>query len=709
MAYTSQVGVGQVGLFWVGAADSGSTPPPPPLDPSTVPWHTSLNSGEPPDRRRTTLDSFARGPELAQPTLNPSTIPWLEASDFAQRVTPLWRYTTKESRAIPFFPSLAPAQQINLAGQGINHRGIGTPRVTGGVQSLQAFVSGVDRSANFLALSCTITRQLATSGTATVKFLVASGGWVPVLGSQIILTEFNRTVFSGIIDRRRYTVYPATSEVEYTAYCVDWNGIMQRRLIVQDTPADSLYNVAIKIAIDGIDASGVDGSLSVDAFSFSYIKRSDALTQLAESSNTIWWIDNYKVLHMILAANAVSSAYSVAENGMQTDPDVTVEDSLANYRNVQYVRTSSQLLSETVQVTDSHTFSGSAADIVCITRYPLTSAPQSVLENGIEIINTDRFFELVVGGPTVYPPGGEGWYWSRQFFGVFHWPSTPVPVNGTTLSVTYTGISTYAGNVVVYKDSAEIIRMMGISGGSGWFEEIEDYSGSVTYAQALALAQGIEQATAPPPQTVTVSTVEPIEDIGYAVSVVLPRWGLSGTYVIQQISRVHTGADLGFGTGFRTSIQLVSARTLGNWTQYFERLLARLNKSFISPPTEKPTWGLAFDTPGNLSNGLLPGLFGDAWAVQVGLGRIEYVSLLFETAADADIVIDIQLNENSIFLSPGNATYTVSMTGTQQLYANLNPLRINVTRGDKITLSVLACGALQPGKNGTVTVVIGQR
>jgi hypothetical protein len=689
----------------------------PNLDPSTVPFYPSSNSGEPPVWRRRTIDTWARGPELAQPNVNPATIaPLYVVSTREQDVTPPQRYLTLASTITPVFPSFGAPQQINLAGYGINHRGIGTPRLTGGAQSLQAFVSGVNESAYFLALSCSMTRQLGTSGTATVKFLVAAGGWVPTLGASITLIEYNRTVFSGIIDRRKYTVYAATSEVEYTAYCVDWNGLMQRHLVVQDFAADTLVNVCTglmgsrSISADLISTAGVNTSLSIaEAFSFSYIKISDALTQMAESTNTIWWIDNYKVLHMILAAGATASAYSVAENGMQTDPDVTVEDSLANYRNTQYVRTSNEILSESVSLTDSHTFAGTAGDVVCITRYPFTSSPPSVLENGIEIVGTDRFFQLVVGGTTVYPPGGEGWYWAVGFFGVWHWPTTPVPVAGTTISVSYTGISTYAGNVVKYQDAAEVLRMQGIAGGSGVFEEIEDYSGSITYAQALALAQGIEQAAAPPPQTVTVSTVEPVEDIGYAVSVVLPRWALSGTYVIQQINRIHAGANLGYGTGFRTTIQLVSARTLGNFTQYFERLLARLNKNFVSAPTEKPSWDLAFDTPGNLSSGLVVGTFGAAWGVQVGLGRISYVSVLFETAADANIVIDILLNGATVFSTAAKATYTTAMTGTLELYANLDPTKINVTRGDKLTLSVLQCGAILPGKNGTVAVVITQR
>lgn len=721
MAITSLLGTGQLGAFWLGADDTAA-PAPPPLDPSTVPWNLCDNPGDPPAWRRRTLDSFAVGPVLPQPTLNPLTIPFYQASDTHLRVTPRWRYTTQESYAQPFFPSLVPSQQINLASQGINHRGIGTPHLTGGTQGLQAFVSGTNESAYFLALTANITRQLGTSGSATVKFLVASGGWVPVLGSSITIVENNKTVFNGIIDRRKYTVYPATSLVEYTAYCVDWNGLLQRHLIAKDYVAGTLLGIVQDMLMqpsinpDHIDPSGVDTSLTVDDFSFSYIKLSDALNQLADATNTIWWIDNAKVLHMIRAANATSSSYSVAENGMQTDPEVTVEDSLANYRNTQYLRTSGQILSESVTVTDNHTFSGAVADIVDITRYPLTSAPASVLENGIEIVGTARFFQLMTdGSPTTYPPGGEGYYWAIGFYGIWHWPSYSPPINGATLAVVYTGMSTYAGNVVKYQDSTEILRLQGISGGSGVYEEIEDYSGSITYAQALQLAQGIEQATAPPPQTLTVTTIEPIEDVGYAVSVVLPRWALNGTYIIQQISRIHCGAvqasgatDLGFGTAFRTTIQLVAARTLGNWTQYFERLLARLNKSFVVAPTEKPTWGLAFDTPGALSNGLSVGAFGEPWSVQTGLGRIAYVSAVFATAADANIVIDIFLNGNSIFDS-SKLVYTPGDTGTQILYANLNPTKVNLTRGDLLTLSVIGCGSVSPGKNGNVTVVISQR
>ena len=676
--YTSQVGYGRVGLYWVGAgpATTGN----PPLDPATKPWYVvqAALPLPPHPRARRTLESLALFP--------------------------------------PFFGPHPVSPQISLQNQGINHRKIGTISVTGGSQGIFVFITGVNQSGTFAALTAKMTRQIGTTGTASIVFNVPSGGFQPQLGAIVTLIENNKTLFSGIIMRRRRTVYAATTMSKYTIDCADWNGILQRHLIASDFSADTLYNITSRmfqtpsINDDHIIPSSVDQTISTgDSFSFSYIKMSDALTQLALSTNTIWWVDNTRALHMILPANAVASAYSVAENSLQVDIDsITVDDNLDNYRNVQYVRTSQEILTELVTLTESHTFTGAAGDIVCPTTYPLTTAPSSVKENGVELVGTNRFFQLKTDGTTTNYPPTDGYYWAVGFYGIWHWPSQTAPINGTVLSVTYTGASTYTGNVVAYLDTAQIVAQQGVSGGSGRFEEIEDYSGSITYTQALALATGIEKATAPPPSVVTLSTIEQVEDIGYAVTVNLPRWGINGTYVIQQIDRIDSGADLGKGTRFRTTLQLVSAKTLGNFTQYFERLLARLNKSTVSAPTEKPTWGLAFDTPGTVSAGLQTGVFGEPYAVQVGLGRILYVAIVFATAADANIVIDIQLNGTSISDS-SHFVYTPGNTGTQILYGNLNPNFVNVKRGDLLTLSILQCGTLAPGRNGTVIVVIGQR
>lgn len=670
--HSSQSGVAQLGYAWLATGTAGALPSPP-LDPSTVPWEATI------------------GPVQVAP----------------------WRRRTRP----PVFTDNLPipsVQSISLVGLGLNHRKIGIPTLTGGAQGLLVFISGINESGTFAALSCNIRRQLGTTGTCRAVFNVDAGGFEPELGASIVAQENNRVLFSGLIIKRTRGVYPNTSVSMWTVTGVDWNGLLQRHVIAKDFVAGSLLGIAggiltqPSIIDDRISTDGVDPDIEVgDDFSFNYIKMSDAFGQLALSTNTIWWIDNYKVLRQILAVDAPLSDYSVTENGQQVDPDITVDDSLDNYRNTQYVRAANQLLSETVTVTDSHTFSGTTGDIVCITRYPLVSAPFSVLENNVEIVNTDRFFELKLDGTTVYPPGGEGWYWTAGSYGVWHWPSPDYPTAGTTLAVSYNGVSTFQGNVVKYQDSAQILAMQALSGGSGVFEEIEDYSGSLTYSQALALAQGIEQGTAPPPQVINCGTIEIVEDIGYAVVVNIPRWGVSGTYVIQQIERIDAGRDLGKGTRFRTRLQLVSTRTLGNFTQYWERLYARLNKAFISPPTEKPTWALAFDTPGSPSSGLAVGDFGAAYPVQTGLGRIQYVSIVFETAADANIVINIKLNGDTIFSTL--PSYAPGDTGTQVLYGAFNPNRVNVQRGDLLALSVVSCGTLNPGKNGTVIVVIGQR
>ncbi len=671
--YSSQVGVSQVGYQWVGIANSSGIPVPP-LDPSTFAWEATVSPVRVDPRRRRTL-----------PSVFTDNLP---------------------------IPAI---QAISLQNQGINHRRIGTPTITGGRQGLLAFITGINQSGTFAALSCNITRQLGTTGQARVTFNVPSGGFQPALGAAITIQEDNLTLFSGLIIKRSRGIYPATTMSMWKVVAVDWNGLLQRHIIARDFPAASLYSIGASILsqpsilYDHISPERIDKTIDVaDDFSWSYIKMSDAFGQTALSTNTIWWVDNFKVMNQILAANAPLSAYSVIENGQQVDPDITVDDSLDNYRNTQYVRASDQLLSESVTVTDSHTFTGVPADIVCSTLYPLISAPYSVLENSVEIVNTDRFFQLLPEGGTVYPPGGEGWYWMSGAYGIWHWPSADFPANGTTLDVLYTGISTFAGNVVKYQDSAQILAMQAISGGSGVFEDIEDYSGALTYAQALALAQGIEQGTAPPPSIINCSTVEIVEDIGYAVAVNIPRWGINGTYIIQQMDLVDNGADLGKGTRFRRKLQLVSARTLGNFTQYWERLYARINKAQVVAPTEKPTWALAFDIPGTLSNGLAVGAFGSPWSVETPLGRIAYVSIVFATAADANIEIAIYLNGNSIATST-NFVYTPANTGTQILYANFDPNRVNVQRGDLLTLSVLSCGTISPGKNGTVTVVIAQR
>jgi len=752
VAYTSNVGKAQIGSLWIGSDDIGAGPPP--FDPGSVPWYVAANNEAPPVWRRRTQESFARGPELPQPILDPSTFVWPAAVNsgepppwrritqesvvritelsqpplnpstvspqrlawtYEQEVVPRWRYRTQESYAEPFFPSSIPTQQLNLVSKGIRHRKLGIWSLSGGVQGLLVFIAGVNQTGTFAALTARITRQLQTTGNAQAVFNVPAGGFTPQLGASILISENGTTLFAGIINKRKHEIYPNTTMSKWTVDCVDWNGLMQRHLLARNYPVATLASITQDmmlqptINLDRVSTAAVDpGLVTADSTTYPYWKYSDVLNDLGQATDAIWWIDNTKNLHFILPANAPTSTFSVTENGQQVSPDVIVEDSLDNYRNKQYLRTSQTILSESVTLTESHTFSGSPADVGFATKYPLLSAPSSVKENGVELVGTNRFFKLNASGPSNYPPypPTTGYYWIEGGYGIFAWPTTVPPTAGTVVSVTYTGSSTYQGNVVVFADSTEIANQAAISGGSGIFEEIEDYSGSLTYTQALAIAQGTEQATAPPPDIVTINTVELVEDIGYKVTVNLPRWGVNASYVIQQMDLIDQGATLGKGTRFMRKLQLVSARTLGNYTQFWERLFGRLNKALVSVPVVGPSWELATDKGPNLSAGLAVGLYQSA-TVQVSIGKIAAVSAYFRTAADATIIIDITLNGQSIFDST-RLQYRVAQTGITELYGNFNPNNINVKQGDVLTLSIIACGTLSPGKNGFVQVYITQ-
>lgn len=647
---------------------------------------------------------------------------------YALNVVP-WRYRTQESAVYISFPSFIPLLGVNLIGRGFNRRNFGLITITGITQPLSVFIRAKDRSAYLLVQTAQFNKQLQT--TCTCEFHVsmdATDSFRPSFGDSIVIMEYGVRRFSGFIDELyNWTVYPGTTRLDFDCKGVGWESLLQRRIIVGTYPADSLFNIVQKInmfVLAGenltVDTGSIDPTLLVpDDMSFDYIKVSDAFNQLALETDTVWWVDNYQKIHFAKPSSMAASAFSITDNGKQVDT-LQVTQSLANYRNKQYVRATQNILNQFVNVVDSHTFTGVrhpdpingplGIDVVCPTTYPLTSQPASVKENGIEITGTPRFFELKFDGtPTQFPPSGmDGWYWFVGGFGIWHWPTYQNPAVGTTLVVTYTGVSTYQSNVVVYADPTEIANLAAKTGGTGIFEEIENYNGAATYEQMLDLAKGIEQSTAPVPTQFVANTIEQIEDIGYSVLVNLATYGINQTLFIQQIQATSLGTDMGKGTTFRSTVTLVSAKTLGDWRSWFERLMAKIQANSSIGPNEIPTWNLATDTPGNLSSGLTVGNFGSPYSVTSGQGQILVVQIVGATAADSPVTIDIQVNGNSIF-GGHPAVYNPADTGTMKLYGAFLPQPYNVKQGDLITLSVLTAGVINPGRNFTVQVVIARK
>lgn len=662
-------------------------------------------------------------------TFDPSTaVTYQVISTRAQDVTPPRRYRTLASEVFIALPEFQQLQQVNLVGQGFNRRNMGIVTITGVPQPLSIFVKGTDRSASLLVETAEISKQLGTTGTLNVRFtMLTTDSFRPSFGDSIVLSEFGKRRFAGYIDEIDFTVYPGTNRLDYLCKCSGWESILQRRIITGVFPAARYPSLFVMVTALNVmlaenltlDTTTVDATLALtDDYTFDYIKFSDAFNQLALATDTVWWVDNYQRIHFQKPVNMQASSYAIADNNGKQIDSITVTQSLANYRNRQYVKASTNILSQSVTLTESHTFTGVrhpdpvngplGIDIVCLTSYPLASQPQSVKENNVEITGTPRFFELKFDGTvTAYPPAGEdGYYWMQNSFGIFHWPPSQNPTPGTTLSVTYTGTSAYQGNVVVYSDAAEIANLAAKTGGTGIFEEIEQYQGTGTYQQLIDLAKGIEVATAPVPTQFVANTIEQIEDIGYLVSVNLAKYGINETLAIQQIRAKSFGANMGKGTTFQSMLTLVSQKTLGDWRSWFERLLAKIQAQSSIGPNEIATFTLAADVPGTLSTGLAVGAFGSAYAVTSPAGQIVSVSLCFLTAADANIVINIFVNGVSIFPGGNLPTYAPADTGNTRFFNAFVKVPFNVVQGDQITLSVVGCGNVNPGKNGTVSVTM---
>lgn len=251
------------------------------------------------------------------------------------------------------------------------------PAVTGGaVSGLLMFIGGVDRSkyiswagggTHTTSLMGSSALSSATSGTPTAAVTIQSqtiGRWsmnfdlqvgdssfTPETGDTVLFLDQGARIFAGCITEVITERHDWTQEsIVYHCVATDKAGICDHRRIVgktylagQDVASVILDIVTNFLNGEGITTGGVpqDGTLGVLAadLKWNFPTVTQAFDTIGTISGTVWWIDEYFILHFSALANLPAAPFSLTETSY-------------NWRNLKVTKTTSNYYNRLYAVTN---------------------------------------------------------------------------------------------------------------------------------------------------------------------------------------------------------------------------------------------------------------------------------------------------------------------------------------------------------------------
>jgi len=280
-----------------------------------------------------------------------------------------------------------------------------------------------------------------------------------------------------------------------------------------------------------------------------YVKVSDALTRLAEVSNTWWNIDAGKRLWFV--GSTVQEAPWDATAADMHDEDVTeVEDANPLYRNRQYLIGGYEVTS-----TQTESIKGDGATRAFALAYQVNQVPSSITVNGVA--KTLGIKQL---------DAGKDFYWAKGDNIIAQDTGGTLLTSSDTLQVQYKG---QWPTSYLAADSGAITDMQTVEGGTttGYVEDVDSVSG-VTGSSALSqIANGKLARFAQFGRKLTFATLRPGLRSGQLLVVTLPEHGLnSAQLLIESVAVREVGLRLWY------TVTAIIGPIDTSWPAFFQAL-----------------------------------------------------------------------------------------------------------------------------------------
>lgn len=417
-------------------------------------------------------------------------------------------------------------------------------------------IAGVDRSQNIPPESVTLYRAL-TSQTDTLQFNVvrkggdAGGGYKPDQLDTIEVIENGIVIFGGQILEIEESVEGADVET-IKCSCRDYSYDMDRYLVVGTYEDMSVNDIIASINTTflpaGYDISMVDCPTIVRYASYNYEQPSKVFQQLAELTNSDWYVDESKKIHFFLKT-ATSAPFNLTDDNENFYYNtLEIKNNVKSLRNSIVVRGGEYLgnLTSEKQIAD-----GVTTKFLQGYRYSGVFVKVATVSKTVGIDNIDD--------PALF----DALYNFNEKAVIFSAATTPA--NGATVEV---GGLPYIPVIIELKNSASIGKY-----GEFQFKIIDKSINSKEGARNRARVEITQWA-----EEISDGTFETKKEgleVGQTIQVASVIRGINQEYVISRITTRLTN-----GREFLHSMTLMTTQTYGI-IEFLQKLLIEKDKDII--------------------------------------------------------------------------------------------------------------------------------
>lgn len=616
-------------------------------------------------------------------------------------------------------PKLTGVLRPIIAGSILSGESWGAPTIIGGLESLQIFVGGYDRTRWLKRGTATMQSQSLGRWTGECTFLNTPSGdprlvdtvldWTPLRGQTVLIKEFGDTIFRGCIKNEKISRELDTDLLLTDCILGDKSSICDRRVIRKSYPDVSqglqqwdIADVIRDIVANFLDGEGITldpalpdslGDLTSPLSPF--ITVTQAFDNIYNMSGLNWFIDKNQTLFFLDSGDAAAAPFSVTETSRNWRSLVaTISDD--DYRNRQFVVSNSKIIPAdnggvggVPSKTESYTMIDSGTGDPVIPDHTglqnLTTPPGYVYVN----FSISSVVSIKVNGAakTVYAMedltsdilfGADQSWWTFFRSGAANTSfieGRSYPAPGDVIEVEYIPPSDAAAAGVSTDDVLSIEapfdpplgEQFGTCG-SGRYDAVEQVNDINTAEGIESVAAGLLDRSGVIPKQVDFETDVPGLQVGQLLQVNVPRQQLNdgagplGMFITQLNGASNPdGEDLGHRSSFRWQVTAMNLPDVGNWIKTWERLWRRTQHPV---PIDRPvaaTIVLGQGAP------LLAGAVLNPYPL-VETGQLaEVVGIFASPPQDQDLVLDLLINGVSIldsakFVVPAGTTTLVSLT-----------------------------------------------
>ncbi len=348
MAYSSNVGIGQVGLFWVGADED-------------VASNILLPSGF--TQRAIGTPSFggildASNAGFTQRAFGTPSFSFIRASGFTRRAFGSPKFNIQ---AIGFTrqafgdPSVA-GHGFVLSTLGISNRAFGTPSLVNPADPINIYIAGVDRTD--WVTDGTLKRSWQLGSICTASFQLDSsnaGAYRPNEIDEVVVMIGTYRFFTGWVDNYDERYYPGNGQFTVTVNCMGYQAALDKHFVGIDVNfswaglgfifqyiCQSLSD--FQISWGGMSATA--SYITVPPQAFNYPPASQIIQDLCKQFGLAYIVDQYKTLRVFFPDIGTGFApFSITDANITDWQQMTITRG-GLYRNVQGVRNTQQQLAD---------------------------------------------------------------------------------------------------------------------------------------------------------------------------------------------------------------------------------------------------------------------------------------------------------------------------------------------------------------------------